>query len=184
MFIIIIKKYHGFTLVELAITLSVIAILAAIAAPSFMSIIQNNRMTTQYNELLAHLSFARSEAITRDSPVTICQSSSDDKDECTEQSNNWQAGWIVFVDLNSNYEFDSDEETILRIHDALSGGNTLNFAGGSHITYLGTALMDGATDGIFTLCGGHNGKQKGLVVSTTGRVRHAIAADNDDLAAC
>jgi type IV fimbrial biogenesis protein FimT len=176
-------RYYGFTLVDLIITISIAAILMAIAAPSFISIIQNNRMTAQYNELLAHLSLARSEAISRDNRITVCQSSAADKDTCSGESNNWHAGWIVFVDVANFNTLDAGEETI-RIHDALSGENTLNFNGGSQISYLGSGLTVADTKRVFTLCSGNDASQKGLVVSTTGRVRHAIAADNGDLASC
>ena len=57
------NKSRGFTLMELLVTLVIVSILASMAVPSFSGLIQNNRMSTQFNELLAILGLARSEAV-------------------------------------------------------------------------------------------------------------------------
>jgi len=172
-------KTSGFTLLELMVTLAIAAILASLAAPSFSDIIKNNRMTTQYNELLASLSVARSEAIKRGATVTVCKSI--DQASC---SGNWKDGWIIFVESNTTGgtagTVDSGED-ILRVHAALSGGNTLSFAR-NRVSYGSDALATGFT-GTFILCDDRgDSARKGLLVSNTGRVRQAIASDT--LASC
>lgn len=165
-----ILKLRGFTLVELMITLSVAAVLMTLAAPSFTDIIKNNRLTTQYNELLASLSLARSESIKRGVNVIAL----------SNNGASWGDGWTVFIDADDNGNVDAGEE--LRVQAKLSGSNTLNFAR-DRITYANTGLGTGIINGTFTLCDDRgDSDRKGLVVSPTGRVRHAIATDV--LAAC
>ena len=55
-------QIRGFTLLDLIITLTVATILLSLAVPNFSAAIQNNRMTTQVNELNTALSLGRSEA--------------------------------------------------------------------------------------------------------------------------
>lgn len=169
------EKEHGFTLIELLVTLTIVGILASIAAPSFSGMIKNNRMSTQYNELLASLSLARSEAVKRGISVTVCKSGNG-----SSCGGSWHSGWLSFIDIDRDGTVDSGEE-IVRVHSALSVGNTLAFAK-NRVTYDSDGLATGFT-GIFTLCDSRgNANSKGLVVSNTGRVRHAI--NSDTLASC
>ena len=75
----------GFTLVELAITLAVLAIIVTLAVPAFTSLINGNRLTAQANELVADLQSARMEAVKRNRPVTVCPST----DNATCSGGDW-----------------------------------------------------------------------------------------------
>ncbi len=170
------NKNTGFTLLELMITLALVAILSTLAVPSFTSIIKNNRMVTQLNELNSALSTARSEAIKRGTTVTVCNSAN-----LTACSGSWiksNNGWIVFVDMNNdNVTTDAGEE-ILKVHSALSGNNKLNFNNTAKISYSASGLGNKA--GTFTLCDDRTpaiNYAKALIVNSTGRLRTGI--DND-----
>jgi type IV fimbrial biogenesis protein FimT len=56
-------------------TIAVMAVLMAIAVPSFTSLINSNRLTSQGNEIVAALQYARSEAIRSNRKATLCPSS-------------------------------------------------------------------------------------------------------------
>ena len=91
---------RGFGLVELMITISMIAVLTAIALPSYSYLIRGNRVSTQTNDFLSALNLARNEAITRSRGVTICaaDTTGDDLPTACGSSTEWVKGWMVFVD--------------------------------------------------------------------------------------
>lgn len=65
------KQTAGFTLVELIVTIAVAAILLTLAVPSLTELIKNNQVTSQYNELVAMLNFAKSESVRRNEDITM-----------------------------------------------------------------------------------------------------------------
>ncbi|MFC2993481.1 GspH/FimT family pseudopilin [Halomonas tibetensis] len=58
-----VMRKRGFTLVELIITVAVIAIVATIAIPNFQSVLNSSKLRGDVNEVLAALNYARAEAI-------------------------------------------------------------------------------------------------------------------------
>src|SRR6185369_496626 len=88
----------GFTMIELMVTIAIMAILAAIAAPSFNEAILSNKLAGYANNFVASAQLARSEAVKRNKPVRICRSANGTS--CAT-SGTWRQGWIVFSDLNN-----------------------------------------------------------------------------------
>ncbi|MFQ3789944.1 GspH/FimT family pseudopilin [Halomonas sp. A29] len=64
-------KSSGFTLIELLVTIAVMSIVATIAVPGFQNMMASNRLSGDYNMVLAGLNQARSEAIKRRESVTF-----------------------------------------------------------------------------------------------------------------
>lgn len=79
----------GFTLIELMVTLAILVILIGVAAPSFTSIVANQRARSVASELYATLMFARGTAIARNTNVTVLP-----------KGTGWQNGWQV-QDVNN-----------------------------------------------------------------------------------
>lgn len=90
---------RGFTLIELIVTISIVAILAALAFPSFGTSMRNSRVTTQTNDLLTAINLARSEAITRTRGISVCaaDTSAGVPAVCGDETE-WAKGWVVFMD--------------------------------------------------------------------------------------
>lgn len=82
----------GFTLVELVITIAIAAIFASLAAPGFRQLIASQRIRTASFDLVSAMGYARSEAVKRNTSVTLRAGSAAD--------GAWNTGWRV-VDPSS-----------------------------------------------------------------------------------
>lgn len=100
-------RQRGFSLIELMVTVAVLAILVAIGLPSFQGSMRSNQVATGTNELLASMSLARSEAIRNPGGAGIC--ATEEGEEC---GGNWNDGWMVWIDSNANGEPDEDERVV------------------------------------------------------------------------
>lgn len=153
---------QGVTLVELIVTISIMAILLAMGAPSFQSMIVSNRLTSQANMLLGALSYTRSEAIKRNKYVVLKPMAGTD----------WANGWTVFVDLNADNLFDADQEPELQRYDALNSGYSVNRVGFSNADRV-VYRPDGRTTtiGHFAVCSPVSAADfRKITIADTGRV--------------
>lgn len=103
----------GFTAVELLVTIAILGVLAAVAAPSFKPLIERWKVRQVTEELQSTFYVARSEAIKRGGGITILRNG--DTTECTTVGSDtslWSCGWIVFVDKNNDGAQDSGEDTL------------------------------------------------------------------------
>ena len=165
------NNQNGFTLAELLITTTLISIVTAIGVPSMSDFIKNDRLSTQINTLVGHLSLARSQAVTLAQPVSVCASS----DLATCSSNDWANGWLVYVDADSSGDVSNGDE-LLRVHEALPGNSTLSSTAGSAITFDDRGFVPGIV-GSFSLCDNRGVEHlKSITISNTGRVRRGGSA--------
>lgn len=124
----------GLTAVELMATLLIIAVVAAIAVPNFVSMIRTNRALAQASLLLDALNYARSEAVTRRVQVGISSSG----------GNSWDQGWDIWVDTNGDYTKATDgSEPDLRVQGIFTGGATLQSSksGNTQIFFTSTGTL-------------------------------------------
>ena len=100
---------------ELMVTLAIAGVLVGLAVPSMREFMRNSRLTSASNDLLHSLSLARTEAIKRQTGrVTVCASADPNAaDTALACSYGTMSGWIVFVDANSDGQFDNGADTVL-----------------------------------------------------------------------
>lgn len=163
----------GFTLIELMVTLSVLAILLTIGIPSLQMFIQNSRLQSQSAALVGDFNYARAEAVRLGSPVAVCASA--DGASCSGALA-WETGWIVFNDRNGNGAVDAAELPVLRAAPALGGGNTMR-AGGALVRFTALGYSAGFND-TFSVCDIRGlGDARGVILNNQGRVRSGKASD-------
>lgn len=149
---------HGLTLVEMLVVMAIMAILLTIAVPAFHDASLGNKLNAIANGFASSGQLARSEAIKRNRPVTLCASS--DTETC---SGDWSDGWIVL---------DETADEIIQKEQAIPNGFLLQAGDGvDSIVFLPTGV--GATVTTLTACrySPSAGTQKRVIkTSVTGRV--------------
>jgi prepilin-type N-terminal cleavage/methylation domain-containing protein len=119
------RPARGFTLIELAIVLAIVAILLRVAAPGMARAIAARALSSQASEFMSTLRFARSEAISRGAVVTLCAAAPEGPSrQCQRpRSADWRSGWLVFVDHGARGVL-GDGDQVLRVQQPLrrSGG--------------------------------------------------------------
>lgn len=169
------KGKNGFTLIELLVTVSVLAVLLAVAIPGFQSFVVRNRLAAINNDLMTSLNLARSEAIKRATPVSVCRTN----DNGATCAGNWSSGWMVFVNTNNDNAKDPDDtvEPLLRVFPPLPAGYTLNATNNftNHVTYDRSGAANNI--GTFVVCNDSDETTARGVTLTRLRPRLAVAAD-------
>ena len=136
----------GFTLIEAMVVLAVFGVLIAAALPSYNDFVRNQRVKTASFELFSSLMLARSEALTRNSTVTV-----------TPAVSGWAAGWEVRAGA-----------TLVRKQEALPNIQTTGST--ATITYNGSGRLSTAlTSGIQISASGTGITTRCITIDPSGR---------------
>ena len=97
---------HGFTAIELLITMGIAAIFASLALPSFVDTVRSTRLQTTAEMLQTDILLARREAIKRNQRVLLCpvrtNAVAGTDDLCLQDKSKWSDGWVLcYVDTNA-----------------------------------------------------------------------------------
>ena len=128
------RRAGGFTLTELLVTMSVLAIVATAALPSFSQFIASQRVRSAASDLASAFTLMRSEAVKRNTSTTLAPDGS-----------TWSAGWVV----SAGAERLRGYGPYAGITITTSGGNTLSVGNdgrpGNGSQTFQVAMVDGST---------------------------------------
>lgn len=170
---------RGMTLVELLTTLSLSAILLSIALPSFSAMLKSFRSTAIANEMIGHLIYARTLAVSSGKVITVCGSS--DQQNC---DNHWSDSVLVFSDENRNAQPDGKDK-IYRVIHSLQEGETLvwrSFRNKSYLQLMPTGMTH-FQNGHFTYCpkDGDLRYARHWIINVAGHIRMGKDSDKDGI---
>lgn len=132
------NKNQGFTVIELMITISIIAILASIAVPSYSYFIGSNRISVAQNNIINAIAFARSEALTRNEEVIL-----------KAKDGSWDSGYEIEDAAGELLRVSANEGGFMDINTE-SGNTFVTFTEEGYLKQLGETFsicVDGNNDG-------------------------------------
>ena len=132
-----VKKQRGLSLVELVGTISIIAVINVLAAPTLTETMRRNQLQSEADRMLTALYLARSEAVKRNQPVSVCRSANGSS--CT---GGWEDGWIVFSNADGDNAVDVGTDEVIRTYEALPEGHGIEGT-------LGTGALTYFADGSY-----------------------------------
>ena len=162
------RNYRGLTLVELLISISLMAVLLASAAPGYRQFVERQQAAGLHNRLMAQFAFARSQAILQRANTVLCPS--DLSQERCRAGGDWGERWLVFVDSNGNLQRDNNE-TVLSVDaaDLPSGWRLVSSAYRPRVRYRPNGMAPGSNLSI-RLCKG-SAPYSAIVMNNAGRPR-------------
>ena len=185
-------RHGGFTLLELLVTLAIGSILAGVAVPSFVGVMQDSRLERLVGPTRRALLTARSEAVKSSIDVTVCPRASD-----TACGGDWNNGLLVFVDQTvvageTTAQRDADDPvlTVIEPHGTdnrlLALASDDRTASGEYVPTFIRYRSDGRADwqnGTFVACDTNRGlsHSRALNVTLTGSVQSARTSGGGDI---
>ncbi len=166
---------RGFTLIEIMIVLAVLATLLTVGIPLMQGQLARSRLHAESGRFLGAIHLARSEAVKRNLPVSICPSRMAKTGE-RECSGIFAEGWIVFANADRDGVVDADTDEVLQVFEGLPPGYHLTNRSGNRDAYrLINYLPDGSSHNprTFMFCPPqHSGVQSlSIVMNIVGRAR-------------
>lgn len=149
--------------------IAIIAILIALSFSSFHDYLQNQQLSAVSEKLHSSLLFARNEALSRNSPVTICIRN-DAGTDCGVLTN-WQKGWFVFTDAGTKRSISGGDKILWEIDplDSAIEIYTTNFSNTNGIEFNSTG--NSSSSGYLTICDLRTGETgKKITVSSSGEM--------------
>lgn len=178
---------RGITLVELLVTLAIVALLGALALPGLRSLRDQSDSTLAVNQLMGQLALARSSAILQHARVSLCPSPGAGPGSGHHPGTNtgcgardsWHLGALLFIDSNGNGRREPAEAELRRFPPLATGRVYWRaFRNRAYLQYL----PNGHTpwqNGSFHYCATSGAPNLARIVILTASGRSRVARDSN-----
>ena len=159
----------GSSLMELLASISIIALLASVAAPSFASMIDNRQIKASSIMLSTTLTLARNHAISTTITVIVCHAKDSTMTQCSDsrkRNTNWSNGIITYADLDASNDLDSNDQILSTVKIDPKVAMVFNQNGRLRFFSDGGARSAG-----FYLCSRASKNERHVRILHTGRTR-------------
>lgn len=178
------RLQHGFTLVELMITVVILAILIGIAVPSFDAFSKKSTVESIVSNLSSAVATARTEAASRNMTVTICAKQSGNNDRCVLGTDPtvWNNGWLIFEGPAAGTDTKAiDPGAIIDTYNN-DGGYRLLASNEAFFSFNSQGFLSGVSADAIIVCAPNddteNKYSRGIYINTSGLV--VKTRDSDD----
>lgn len=163
----------GFTALECLIVISVVAILLVQGVPALRDYGLRQRMSAAMHVLHTHLAVARNDAVRFSVDIVVCPGN---KPEGCSKSGQWEAGWLVFEDLNGDREYQQGER-LVAAEPGLEHIMVRSSSGRRDVRFVANGSAPGSNSSI-SFCDQRGPEfARKLVISNLGRVRRETGTD-------
>ena len=168
-------KECGFTLIELIVTITILAIIVSIALPSYHSFMERQEHSQMLALIRNSSNLAKNLAVTHHQQIVICTS----ENLSTCSNNQWNKGMLIFTDQNNNKTLDPNEMIHQKLKTNLKYGN-LKWDGGvanpNTLTFMGDTGLPRGSQGSFHYCSLKTAQNNTrYVVNQMGHVRAEVS---------
>ncbi|MBS7807511.1 GspH/FimT family pseudopilin [Variovorax sp. PCZ-1] len=165
------KLAQGFTLIELMVTIAILAIVTTLAAPSMVSFVARWQLSNAVNTFTSSMKLARSEAVKRGRSAFMCRTTNGTT--CTAGGGRlWATGWIVYVDNDNSSSLTANDTTIW-VQQNLTAIDTISSSNFTEIQFTpaGTLRNGQGAQGLTFNWDNGGVHKRGLCISFSGRTR-------------
>ncbi|WP_346838846.1 GspH/FimT family pseudopilin [Microbulbifer sp. SAOS-129_SWC] len=168
------KANSGVTLLELIVTMAILAVVASVAVPPMTHFVQRYRAEIQRHRLFDLIALARGKAYSEGKIYTLCPLDTD-----SNCNNDWSNGAQLFVDTDGDHQRDADE-MLERILEPMPAGASLhwNTLHGSYLQFRPDGRPQNQT-GNFAYCPPDSDAEQGWIIVLNATGRPYIGRDSD-----